>query len=125
MKEADSLGIEGTPYLFVDGEHINGALPAGRVWAVIDRALRAAGVEPPAREKPRRAHSDAGQDSVFQNPRIDRSWGGGGGGKKNFYVSPACGVYPDCLGCGVFNIRKAVCREISRFVLSAKRTCNP
>jgi len=52
MKEADSLGIEGTPYLFVDGEHINGALPPEQVWAVIDRALRAAGVEPPAPEKP-------------------------------------------------------------------------
>lgn len=47
MKEADALGIEGTPYLFVDGEHINGALPAEQVWAVIDRALRAAGIEPP------------------------------------------------------------------------------
>ena len=52
MKEADSLGIEGTPYLFIDGEHINGALPPEQVWAVIDRALRAAGVEPPAPEKP-------------------------------------------------------------------------
>ena len=51
MKEADSLGIEGTPYLFVDGEHINGALPPEQVWAVIDRALRAAGIEPPAPEK--------------------------------------------------------------------------
>jgi protein-disulfide isomerase len=47
MKEADALGIEGTPYLVIDGEHINGALPAEQVWLVIDRALRAAGVEPP------------------------------------------------------------------------------
>jgi protein-disulfide isomerase len=47
MKEADALGVDGTPYLFVDGEHINGALPVEQVWAVIDRALRAAGVEPP------------------------------------------------------------------------------
>jgi protein-disulfide isomerase len=46
-KEAESLGIEGTPALFVDGERINGALPAEQVWIVIDRALRAAGVEPP------------------------------------------------------------------------------
>jgi protein-disulfide isomerase len=48
MKDADALGIEGTPFLFVDGERINGALPAEQVWAVIDRALRAAGVAPPA-----------------------------------------------------------------------------
>jgi protein-disulfide isomerase len=47
MKEADALGVEGTPFLFVDGEHINGAMPQEQVWAVIDRALRAAGEEPP------------------------------------------------------------------------------
>ena len=47
MKEAESLGVEGTPYLFINGEHINGALPSDQVWAVIDRALRAEGVEPP------------------------------------------------------------------------------
>jgi protein-disulfide isomerase len=47
MSEAESLGVEGTPFLFIDGERINGALPAPQVWAVIDRALRAAGVEPP------------------------------------------------------------------------------
>lgn len=47
MKEAEALGVEGTPYLFIDGEHVNGALPAEQVWMVIDRALRAAGEEPP------------------------------------------------------------------------------
>ena len=47
MKEAESLGVEGTPVLYVDGERISGALPQEQVWMVIDRALRAAGVEPP------------------------------------------------------------------------------
>ena len=51
-KEAESLGIEGTPALFVDGERINGALPAEQVWIVIDRALRAAGIQPPASGAP-------------------------------------------------------------------------
>jgi predicted DsbA family dithiol-disulfide isomerase len=46
-KEAETLGIDGTPALFVDGERINGALPEEQVWVVIDRALRAAGIEPP------------------------------------------------------------------------------
>lgn len=46
-KEAEGLDIEGTPALFVNGERINGALPEEEVWMVIDRALRAAGVEPP------------------------------------------------------------------------------
>jgi protein-disulfide isomerase len=48
MKEAGALGVEGTPALFVEGERIGGALPQEQLWMVIDRALRAAGVEPPA-----------------------------------------------------------------------------
>jgi protein-disulfide isomerase len=47
-KEAEALGVDGTPALFVDGERINGALPEAQVWMVIDRALRAQGIEPPA-----------------------------------------------------------------------------
>jgi protein-disulfide isomerase len=47
MKIAESLRIEGAPALFVEGERINGAQPQEDVWMVIDRALRAAGVEPP------------------------------------------------------------------------------
>lgn len=52
MHEAEALGVEGTPYLFIDGEHINGALPVEQVWMVIDRALRAAGEEPPPPPSP-------------------------------------------------------------------------
>ena len=52
MNEAESLGVEGTPFLFVDGERINGAVPPEQLWNVIDRALRAAGVEPPPPEQP-------------------------------------------------------------------------
>ncbi|MGD0800377.1 MAG: thioredoxin domain-containing protein [Terracidiphilus sp.] len=48
INEARSLGVDGTPALFVEGERINGAQPQEQVWMVIDRALRAAGVEPPA-----------------------------------------------------------------------------
>jgi len=47
MKEAEALGVEGTPFLFVNGEKINGAIPSEQVWMVIDRALRAAGIQPP------------------------------------------------------------------------------
>ncbi len=46
-KEADSLGVDGTPALFVEGERINGAVPEEQLWLVIDRALRAAGEQPP------------------------------------------------------------------------------
>ncbi len=52
MKIAESLRIEGAPALFVEGERISGALPQDQVWLVIDRALRAAGVEPPALPAP-------------------------------------------------------------------------
>jgi protein-disulfide isomerase len=51
-KEAEALGIDGTPALFVEGERINGAVPEEQVWLVIDRALRAAGIEPPPPTEP-------------------------------------------------------------------------
>ncbi len=46
-KEADALGVDGTPALFIDGERIGGAVPEPQIWLVIDRALRAVGEEPP------------------------------------------------------------------------------
>jgi protein-disulfide isomerase len=47
VQEGDKLGVDSTPSLFVDGEHIVGAIPEDQLWMVIDRALRAAGEEPP------------------------------------------------------------------------------
>jgi len=47
-REAESLGLEGTPAMFINGERIPGALPEDKLWIVIDRALRAAGVQPPS-----------------------------------------------------------------------------
>lgn len=48
-KEADALGINGTPAVFVDGEKVNGgAVPEDELWAAIDRALIAEGEQPPA-----------------------------------------------------------------------------
>ncbi len=58
-KEADTLGVDGTPALFVDGERINGALPEDQIWLVIDRALRAAGEQPPP-EPPAQPQSPTG-----------------------------------------------------------------
>lgn len=51
-QEALSLGLEGTPAMFIDGEKIPGALPEAQLWVVIDRALRAAGVQPPPPGQP-------------------------------------------------------------------------
>ncbi len=47
LKEASTLGLDGAPALFINGERINGAVPEEQVWIAIDRALRAAGEEPP------------------------------------------------------------------------------
>jgi protein-disulfide isomerase len=47
MKQGDSLGVNGTPTLFINGERISGALPQAELWTAIDRALREAGVQPP------------------------------------------------------------------------------
>jgi protein-disulfide isomerase len=48
MKLGDSLAVNGTPTLFINGERISGALPQDELWIAIDRALREAGVQPPA-----------------------------------------------------------------------------
>ena len=47
-KEAQSLGVDAAPYVFVNGERFDGALPQEQVWMVIDRALRDAGEQLPA-----------------------------------------------------------------------------
>ena len=52
-KLAEDMGIQGTPATFVNGEKVNGgAIPEEEVWAVIDRALRAVGEQPPSASGP-------------------------------------------------------------------------
>ena len=60
--EADVLGVNGTPALFINGERIDGAVPQSQLWMVIDRALRAAGEQPPAPAEPT-ANAPAGEPS--------------------------------------------------------------
>jgi protein-disulfide isomerase len=49
VKLADSLGIDGTPAVYVNGEKVNGgAVPLDQLWMVIDRALRSVGQVPPS-----------------------------------------------------------------------------
>jgi len=57
--EALALKIEGAPAVFVDGERIDGAQPEELVWRAIDRALRAAGIDPPAAPAPSPAPAPA------------------------------------------------------------------
>lgn len=48
MKEAETLGVEATPTLFVNGEKLDGARPIAELRAVFDRALEQAGIARPA-----------------------------------------------------------------------------
>ncbi len=50
MKLAESLGLQQTPTLYVNGEMLAGALPAAVLWGVIDRALVSEGIKPPPNE---------------------------------------------------------------------------
>jgi protein-disulfide isomerase len=47
-KLAEDLGIDGTPAVYVNGERVNGgAVPQNELWMAIDRAVAAAGEQPP------------------------------------------------------------------------------
>jgi protein-disulfide isomerase len=48
VKEAESLGVDGTPTMFVNGRMINGARSADEFRAILDAALQQAGVPAPA-----------------------------------------------------------------------------
>jgi hypothetical protein len=47
MKLGESLGVDATPALFINGEKIEGALPLEFVYRMIDSALIASGQTPP------------------------------------------------------------------------------
>jgi len=51
LEEGRALGVSATPTLFVNGEKLEGAYTYEEVAAVLDRALLAAGVQPPAPAK--------------------------------------------------------------------------
>ena len=48
MAEGESLGLNATPTLFINGQKLEGAVDADEVRAVINAQLLAAGVQPPA-----------------------------------------------------------------------------
>ena len=47
LKEGDSLGVDATPAMFVNGQKLDGAVPISEVRATLDQALKDAGVAPP------------------------------------------------------------------------------
>jgi protein-disulfide isomerase len=47
IREGETLGVEATPMLFVNGQKLDGAVPANEVRLALDQALKDAGVAPP------------------------------------------------------------------------------
>lgn len=47
VKEAEALGVDSTPALFINGERLEGAVPLEYVYRMIDNALAASGQTPP------------------------------------------------------------------------------
>jgi protein-disulfide isomerase len=47
MREGDLVGVDATPTMFVNGQKLDGAVPAEDVRIALDQALRDAGVAPP------------------------------------------------------------------------------
>ncbi len=47
MKEAEGLGVEATPTLFINGQKIDGAVPVSEVRAALDQALKDANLPVP------------------------------------------------------------------------------
>ena len=47
MREGDNLGVDATPTMFVNGQKLDGAVPAEDVRVALDQALKDAGVAPP------------------------------------------------------------------------------
>ena len=43
MKEGDEIGVSATPTMFINGEKIDGAVPASEIRSALDRALKEAG----------------------------------------------------------------------------------
>jgi hypothetical protein len=47
VKEAEALGVDSTPALFINGAKLEGAVPLEYVYKMIDNALTASGQTPP------------------------------------------------------------------------------
>jgi protein-disulfide isomerase len=47
MREGDTVGVDATPTMFVNGQKLDGAVPPDEVRLALDQALKDAGVAPP------------------------------------------------------------------------------
>jgi len=47
MREGETVGVDATPTMFINGQKLDGAVPADEVRQALDQALKDAGVAPP------------------------------------------------------------------------------
>ncbi len=71
VKEGESVGVSGTPTMFVNGEMVDGARPVAEFRALFDSALQQAGVPAPAHAAPAanaapQPGGSAGQPAIVQ-----------------------------------------------------------
>jgi protein-disulfide isomerase len=59
VKEGESVGVSATPTLFINGQEMDGALPASEVRDALDHALQEAGVPAPTHAAPAAASQPA------------------------------------------------------------------
>ena len=59
MKEGEALGVDATPTMFVNGQKLDGAVPAEDVRLALDQALKDAGVTPPEHKPDAAENKDA------------------------------------------------------------------
>jgi protein-disulfide isomerase len=64
VREGNLVGVSATPTLFINGEKMDGAVPSSELRAMLDRALRDAGVQPVAQP----SAGDSGQKSTAPGP---------------------------------------------------------
>jgi len=68
VKEGESLGVSGTPTMFVNGEMLDGARPVAEFRTLFDRALQQAGVPSPTHAAPAASAIPQPAGSAAQQP---------------------------------------------------------
>jgi protein-disulfide isomerase len=72
MDEGDSLGLNATPTMFINGEKLEGAVGVAEVKAILNQQLLAAGIQPPA-ELPAAQPKSSGEKSGNDKPSDPKS----------------------------------------------------
>jgi len=72
MDEGDSLGLNATPTMFINGQKLEGAVGVDEVKAILNQQLLAAGVQPPA-QPPAAAQPKSSEKSGNDKPSDPKS----------------------------------------------------